>query len=124
MADFGEMLAVPVVAIQLVGNPRPSGEPDVEIQMTVSVEVAPRRSPGVGQVGQAQLGGHLPERAAVVPIEPIREAGLVSDEQVEVAIVVEVGPAIRLSTGAGEQIWLNQLEVWYRQIRTGRTRLP
>ena len=123
-ADLGEVLAAPVIAIQLVRNSRSPAESDIEIQLTVAVEVAPRRGPGIVQVGQIQLGGHLPERAIVMPIEPIREVGLEPDKQVEVAIVVEVGPAIRLTAGAGEQVWLNQLEVRDGQIRTGRTRLP
>ena len=55
-------------------------------------------------------GGDVLEPAVILAIEAIGAAAE-SDELVEIAVVVEVGPGVRLAAGRAEQLGLDQLEV-------------
>ena len=114
LRDVDESRALGVVAIDLRGNLR-IGEPDIEIGVAVGVEVAPRRrarflgdEPSV--VDQPDLLGDVAEDAVVVSIEPVRPAAK-RDEVIQVAVVVGVGPRIRLpADGANSSGWTSSNE--------------
>ena len=108
-----------VVDIELVRHARTAGETDVEIEPAVRVRIAPRRRPRVGRVGQTGIGRDLDEPAAVVAIQPVGDPVLEADEEIEIAVVVEIGPTTRLDAGGGEEIRLDQLEA-RRRGRVGR----
>jgi hypothetical protein len=91
-----------VIPVQLVGSAGFSGEPDVEVEISVGVEIAPRGGPRIGKVVDLQVGAHLHERAAIVSIKTIRKIRLEADEQIQIAVVVEIRPTIRLAARGGE----------------------
>jgi hypothetical protein len=103
--DVGEMTAVAVVAIEPRGCA--GDEPDVEIQMAVRVEITPGGRARLDVVGQADGGGHVLEASMILAIQAIGTAAK-TDELVEVAVVVEVGP--RVAAGHREELGLDQLE--------------
>ena len=78
-------------------SPSPSKSP----QAAARVSVTSATPDGRRDVG---------ERAAVVAIEPVGLALLETDEQVEVAVVVDVGPGVRLRSGGRKQVGLHRLE--------------
>ena len=101
------MPAVAVVVIELAG--RVGGKADVEIDLTVAVEVAPGRGARLDGVGKAGRGGHVLEAALILAIQAIRPAAK-ADELVEITVVVEVGPGVGLAAVGGEEIGLNEIE--------------
>ena len=103
----GEMASVAVVSIQLVGDA--AGKPDVQIEVAVAVEVAPRRRARLDRVREADCRRHVLESSVVLPIEAIRAAAE-ADELVEIAVVVEVGPRVGLAAVGGEEIRLDERE--------------
>ena len=105
--DVGEMTAVAVVVIELVR--RAVDEADVEIEVAVAVEVAPRGGTRFHVIGEADRGGDVLEPAVILAIKAIG-APAKSDELVEIAVVVEVGPGVRLAAGRAEQLGLDQHE--------------
>jgi hypothetical protein len=109
--DIDEVLAIAIVAVKFIGSSGSSAEPDVQVDMTVGIEIAPGCGPSVGQVGHAEIGAYLGEFAVIIAIQTIRQIRFESDEQVKITIVVEVGPAIGLTTGSGEKFRLNGYEV-------------
>src|SRR3954447_23375358 len=111
------MPAVAVVAIQLGGGA--VDEPDVEVEVTVGVEIAPRRSARFDVVSNADSFGDVLETAVILAIEPVGAAAE-SDEFVEVAVVVEVGPGIRLPAGHAEQLRLHEREIGSGGLRRQR----
>ena len=101
------MPPVAVIAIQLVW--RTAYEADVEIEVTIAVEIAPRGGAGFHVVRQADGSRHILEPAVVLAIEAIRTTAE-PDELVEIPVVIEVGPRIRLTAGRGKELRLDQLE--------------
>ncbi len=81
---------------------------DVEVGAAVEVEVAPGDAFDEAEVGEAAGGGDVGEGAVVVVVEELRGvfvagAGLVADEDVEPAVVVEVGHGGGVGGVGGEQ---------------------
>ena len=109
---------LPSLRYSLFADARPAGEPDVEVETPVGVRIAPRRGARVGQIRHAGLGRDLDERAAIVAVQTVRDAVLEADEQIEIAVVVVVGPATRLAAGRGEQVRLHELEARRRRRRS------
>ena len=105
--DVREVTPVAIVAIELVR--RPVDEAEVEIDVTVGVEIAPRGSAGFHVVGQANGGRDILEAAAILLIETIRTAAK-ADELVEISVVVDISPRVRLTAGDAEEFRLNKLE--------------
>src|SRR5712691_2167773 len=103
------MASVAVVAIKLVR--RAAGEADVEIDVAVAVVVAPRRRARFDAVGEADGRRHVLEAPMVLTIEAIRTAAE-TDELIDVAVVVEVGPGIGHGAARGKQLRLDELECW------------
>ena len=62
-----------------------------EVEVAVLVEVEPHRADGLARVGESDLRGDVRETAAVVTEERV---GLVAerDEEIEIAVAVEVDP--------------------------------
>ena len=110
LRHLDERLAGALVAIEPARNLGLARESDEQVDVAVAVEVAPRRGARVVEIGDAELRGDVRERAVVVAIETVRLALPEADEQIEVAVVVEVGPAVRLTAGGGEEIRLDELE--------------
>ena len=69
--------------------------------MAVAVEVAPRRGARLDVSARPTRGRDIVESSAVLPIQAIRAAAE-ADELVEIAVVVEVGPRVRLTAVGGE----------------------
>src|SRR5439155_13591074 len=67
-----------------------------------------------------QLGGHVGKAASVVSVQSIRDAVLEAGKEIEMAVVVEIGPAVRLSAGDCKQVGLNQLELRRDCLGRGR----
>ena len=105
--DVGEMPAVAVIPVQLIR--RASGKPDVEIDVAVAVEVAPRRDTRLDVVGDADGSCDVAEMSVVLTIETIRPTAE-ADELVELAVIVEIGPRVRLAARRAEQIGLHELK--------------
>ena len=126
VGDVGKWLAGAVVAIELARSHRLAREADEEIDVAVGVEVTPRRRAGVGDVRDAELGGDVDEGAVIIPIQPIRLALSEPDEQIEVAVAVEVRPAVRLTARRGKHIGLHEFEsrLSRRLRRRSACRLP
>ena len=95
----------PSLRYSLLGDA--AGEADVEIEVAVAVEVAPRRGARLDVVGQADGRRDILESAVVVAIEAVRAAAE-ADELVEIAVVVEVGPGVGLAAVGGEEIRLDE----------------
>ena len=100
--DVHEALAA-VVPVQPVRHGRGTRKADEQIGIPVVVVVAPRRDARLVEVGEADLGRDVDEGAVVVAIEAVHLAAE-SDEQVEVAVAVEVGPGIRLAALEREEL--------------------
>jgi hypothetical protein len=101
----GEMAAVAVVSIQLVGDA--AGKADVQIEVTVAVEVAPCRDARLDRVRKADGRRHIFESSVVLLVQTVRAAAE-ADELVEIAVVVEVGPGISLAATGGKEIRLDK----------------
>ena len=106
--DVHEALAA-VVAVQPVRHGRGARKADEQIGIPVVVVVAPRRDARLVEVGEADLGRDVDERAVVVAIQAVHLAAE-ADEQIEVAVAVEVGPGIRLAALEREERRLHRLE--------------
>ena len=104
--DVGEM-PVAVVVIELVV--RTADEADVEIDVAVRVVVAPRRDARLDVVGNPGGGGDIREAAVILPVESIRPAAE-ADELVQLPVVVEIRPRVRLSARRAEELRLHELE--------------
>ncbi|MGA2261866.1 MAG: hypothetical protein ABSH28_10550 [Acidobacteriota bacterium] len=57
----------------------------------------------------------------IITIQLVWSIAFHADEQVQVAVVVEISPAVRLTTGDPEQVGLNRFEVrlgggWRRHV--------
>ena len=109
--DVREVGAVAIVAIESVARSRAAGEADVQIDVAVAVEVAPRGGACVGEVGNPRRRRDLHECSAVVAIQAIGLPVLESDEQIQIAVAVDVRPGVGLPPGGGEQLRLHQLEL-------------
>ncbi len=114
-ADVREMRAAAVVPIEPVARLRSAGEPDVQVDLAVAIKIAPRRGASVGEVGDPGRARHLDECPAIVAIQPVRLALLEADEQIQIAVAVDVRPGVRLAAWRPEQLRLDQLE-----LRCGR----
>jgi hypothetical protein len=87
-----------------------SGKADVQIRETIPVEVTPRRSACVLQVGDSGCLRHIDEGAvAPVAVKAIR-AIPETDEDIEMSIPIEVSHRDRLGTGGRKQLRLDRLE--------------
>ena len=109
---FSHVRKVPpaaIVAIDLVGGGR--GEAHVQVDLTIGIEIAPGRSAGFNHVGQTHRCGDVFEPSMVLAIETVGTAAE-TDELVEISVVVEVGPGVRLTAGHAEQFRLNERERW------------
>jgi len=103
------MPAATVVAIELVR--RAVDEADVDVEIAVGIEIAPRRGSRLDVVGEADGGGDVDEATVILAVKTVRPAAK-ADELVQIAVVVVVGPRVRLTAGDAEQLWLDELEAW------------
>jgi hypothetical protein len=107
--DVGESAAA-VVPIEFVCDARSPREPDVEVEAPVGVRIAPRRGARIRQVRHPGLPAGLDERAAIVAVQAVCDAVLEPDEEVEITVVVVIGPAAWLPASHRKQLWLDELE--------------
>ena len=110
-----ERLAGALIAIQLARDGGLAREAHEQVDVAVAVEIAPGRRARVVEIGDTHLGANLDERAVVIAIQLVRHAFAEADEEIEIAVVVVVGPAIGLASRGREEIRLHQLE-----LRLGR----
>ena len=75
--------------------------------MPVRIEIPPCGRTRFDVVREADGGGHILEAATILAIEAIGAAAE-TDELVEIAVVVEVGPRVGLATVGGEEIRLDE----------------
>jgi hypothetical protein len=114
--DVGEMPAVSIVAVQLVG--RRACESHEQVDIAVPVEVAPRGDARLDVVGDADLCRHIAKASVILLVEAIRPAAK-ADELVELPVVVEIGPGVRLAARRGEEVLLHELEIRARVLSVG-----
>ena len=69
---------------------RSAGEANIQIDVTVAVEIAPRCGARVRRIGNPGTACRLDEGAAIVAIQTIRFALLEADEQIQVSIGVVI----------------------------------
>jgi hypothetical protein len=78
------------------------------------------RAAGVGKIGDSRLLRDLGKSPAVVAIEAIRQAAFEADEEVEVSVAIEVGPAIGLRTRRSKQLRQHRNEARHEVVRGER----
>ena len=119
--DLGEVLAVAIVAIQLVRHRGVPREPDVQIHVPVAVEIAPRRRARILAVGEADLRRDIEELAVSgIPIKSIQMAATEAHEQIGIAVVVEIGPGVGLRAAFVEHLRIDNLELRFVCRSRGR----
>ena len=104
----------------MLGNLGLARESHEEVDVSVAIEIAPRRSAGIVEIRHPELRGDVDERAVVIAVQAVRHPLSEADEEIEIAIAIEVRPAIRLTSCGGEEIGLHELELW---LGSGRSRL-
>ena len=98
------------VAIQAQHRSGRSGrEPEQQVGVAVGIDIPEGRGPGSARIGHASGRRDIREHAAVVAIEPVGRA-IEADEEVEVAVAVDVGQSIHEVRARREQVGLHRLE--------------
>ena len=89
--------------------------------MPVRVVIAPGYGSRTFGIRYAQLGGDLNEHALVISVEAIRLPRSESNVQVQISIIVEVGPGMRHGPSLSHELRLNSLKTRPRLL--GRQRV-
>ena len=91
-------------------------EAEQQIGIAVGVEVSERRGPRRPRVGDARSRRDVGEHALVVPVEAVGRA-IEADEQIQIAVAVDVGERVHQVGAGGERRRLDRLEAPRRRLR-------